>query len=151
MAASLPVLAALGKDAGEEGLAGFKGGSGILPLFARTKRRDAASTLEFGFSGDEAAFAGGFEDGGAVAFEVGLHPPQRRHPRLQPRELLLNLRHNPPLFVNRRGNGNEQLPKTLVRQVQAAVAATRFHFVDGLARVRFGETLRCNAHRVLRD
>ena len=56
---------------------------------------------EFGFGGDEAAFAGGFEDGGAVAFEVGLHPPQRRHPRLQPRELLLNLRHNPPLFGSR--------------------------------------------------
>ena len=91
-------MAALGEDAGEEGFAGFKGGSGILPLFAGTKRRDAASTLECGFGGDEAAFAGGFEDGGAVTFEVGLHPPQRRHPRLQPRELLLNLRHNPPLF-----------------------------------------------------
>src|ERR1035437_9399191 len=50
------------------------------------------------FGGDGAAFAGGFEDGGALAFEVGLHPPQRRHPRLQPRELLLNLRHNPPLL-----------------------------------------------------
>lgn len=46
----------------------------------------------------QAAYAGGFEDGGAVAFEVGLHPPQRRHPHLQPRELLLNLRHNLPLF-----------------------------------------------------
>ena len=74
---------------------------------------------EFGFGGDEAAFAGGFEDGGAVAFEVGLHPPQRRHPRLQPRELLLNLRHNPPLFGKRRkwkapsrrscGTSNERL------------------------------------------
>jgi hypothetical protein len=27
---------------------------------------------EFGFGGDEAAFYGGFEDGGFVAFEVGL-------------------------------------------------------------------------------
>ena len=49
-------------------------------------------------------FAGGFKDGGAVAFEVGLYPPQRRHPRLQPRELLLDLRHNPPLF----GEGGER-------------------------------------------
>ena len=52
--------------------------------------------------GTRLPFAGGFEDGGAVAFEVGLHPPQRHHPRLQPRELLLNLRHNPPLLWNRR-------------------------------------------------
>ena len=82
----LPVLAALSEDAGQ-------------PVFARFKFRFSISGFgEFGFGGDEAAFAGGFEDGGAVAFEVGLHPPQRRHPRLQPRELLLNLRHNPPLF-----------------------------------------------------
>ena len=77
-------MAALGEDAAEEFFAGFE-----FSVFGFG---------EFGFGGDEAAFAGGFEDGGAVAFEVGLHPPQRRHPRLQPRELLLNLRHNPPLF-----------------------------------------------------
>ncbi len=85
-ASALPVLAAFGEDAGEEGFAGFKA------------RFALAGLGEFGFGGDEAAFAGGFEDGGAVAFEVGLHPPQRRHPRLQPRELLLNLRHNSPLL-----------------------------------------------------
>ena len=93
---ALPVLAALGEDAGEEGCAGFKG---CFP---------PSGSGEFGFSGDEAAFAGGFEDGGAVAFEVGLHPPQRRHPRLQPRELLLNLRHNPPLFGERWEGGETQ-------------------------------------------
>ena len=85
-AAALPVLAALGEDAGEKGFAGFKF---HFPI---------SGFGEFGFGGDEAAFAGGFEDGGAVAFEVGLHPPQRRHPRLQPRKLLLNLRYDPPLF-----------------------------------------------------
>ena len=69
-----------------------------LERFCLRLRLDAAATLQFGFGGDEFAFAGGFEDGGAVAFEVGLHPPQRRHPRLQPRELLLNLRHNAALF-----------------------------------------------------
>ena len=35
---------------------------------------------EFGFGGDEFSFAGGFEDGGAVAFEVGLHAPQPATP-----------------------------------------------------------------------
>ena len=55
---------------------------------------------EFGFGGDEATFVGGFEDGGAVAFELGLDLPQRRHPCLQPRELLLNPRYDPPLLVS---------------------------------------------------
>ena len=63
---------------------------------------------------------GGFEDGGAVAVEVGLHPPQRRHPRLQPRELLLNLRHNPPLFGFRRLRELE-LPDELVMPAVAAI------------------------------
>ena len=54
---------------------------------------------EFGFGGDEFAFAGGFEDGGAVAFEVGLHAPQARDSRLQPRELLLDLRDDLALLV----------------------------------------------------
>ena len=61
----------------------------------RRRFRSAAFLAgEFGFGGDEFAFAGGFEDGGAVAFEVGLHPPQARDSRLQPRELLLDLRDN---------------------------------------------------------
>ena len=34
---------------------------------------------EFGFGGDEAAFAGGFEDGGTVALQVGLHALEGRH------------------------------------------------------------------------
>ena len=87
LATVLPVLTALGEDAGEK-----------LRSIFEFRVRSSALTGEFGFGGDEAAFAGDFEDGGAVAFEVGLHPPQRRHPRLQPRELLLYLRHDSPLF-----------------------------------------------------
>ena len=48
---------------------------------------------------DEFAFAGGFEDGGAVAFEIGLHAPQARDSRLQPRELFLDFRDDLALFV----------------------------------------------------
>ena len=104
-------MAPFGEDAGEEGFAGFE-----IAVFYRRGRRGTQRIsfavflcalrvlcgefllLQLGFRGDEAAFAGGFEDGGAVAFEVGLHPPQRRHPRLQPGELCLNLRHDAMLF-----------------------------------------------------
>ena len=63
--------------------------------FARFEFRFSSSALsdEFGFRGDKAAFAGGFEDGGAVAFEVGLDPPQRRHSRLLPGALFGGFRH----------------------------------------------------------
>ena len=82
----IPFLAPFGEDAFEKLGAGFVGAAFLAG--------------EFGFGGDEFAFAGGFEDGGAVAFEVGLHPPQARDSRLQPRELLLDLRHDLALFVN---------------------------------------------------
>ena len=85
---SVPFLAAFGEDAFEKLGAGFVGAAFLAG--------------EFGFGGDELAFAGGFEDGGAVAFEVGLHAPQARDSRLQPRELLLDLRDDLALFVERR-------------------------------------------------
>jgi len=85
-ATALPVLAALGEDAGEQGFARFN--------FAFL----ISGPGEFSFGGTRAAFAGGFEHGGAVAFEVGLHPAQRRPPRLQTRNCFFNLCHNPPLF-----------------------------------------------------
>ena len=37
-------------------------------------------------------------DAGPVAFQVRLRPPQRRHRRIQPRELRLNLRNNAVLL-----------------------------------------------------
>ena len=83
----IPFLAAFGEDAFEKLGAGFVGAAFLAG--------------EFGFGGDEFAFAGGFEDGGAVAFEVGLHAPQARDSRLQPRELLLDLRDDLALFVER--------------------------------------------------
>ena len=86
---SIPFLAAFGEDAFEKLGAGFVGAAFLAG--------------EFGFGGDEFAFAGGFEDGGAVAFEVGLHAPQARDSRLQPRELLLDLRDDLALFVDLAG------------------------------------------------
>jgi hypothetical protein len=52
---SLVQFPTLGKHPSEQFLARFE-----FPVFGFG---------EFGFGGDEAAFAGGFEDGGAVAFE----------------------------------------------------------------------------------
>jgi hypothetical protein len=54
--------------------------------------------MQLCFGGDEAAFAGGFEDGGAVAFEVGLHPAQRGHPGLQAGELFFDFGYDAALF-----------------------------------------------------
>ena len=87
----VPFLAAFVEDAFEKLGAGFV----------------AAAFLagEFGFGGDEFAFAGGFEDGGAVAFEVGLHAPQARDSGLQPRELLLDLRDDLALARREVGSG----------------------------------------------
>ena len=84
---SIPFLPAFAEDAFEKLGAGFVGAAFLAG--------------EFGFGGDEFAFAGGFEDGGAVAFEVGLHAPQARDSRLQPRELLLDLRDDFALFIKR--------------------------------------------------
>ena len=66
---------------------------------------------ELGFSGDEAAFAGGFEDGGAVALQVGLHAPQRSDARIEARELLFDLRDDRPLILSMRRNGTSRLLK----------------------------------------
>jgi hypothetical protein len=76
--------AAFGEDAVEEGGGGFVGA--------------AFAAGEFGFGGDEAAFAGGFEDGGAVAFEVGLDALEGCDRCIESRELLINLFNDPHLF-----------------------------------------------------
>ena len=99
--AALPVLAAFGEDAFEKLGAGFVGAAFLAG--------------EFGFGGDEFAFAGGFEDGGAVAFEVGLHPPQARDSRLQPRELLLDLRDDPRCSSSGRNRNSEAEPNLAQR------------------------------------
>ena len=96
---SVPFLAAFGEDAFEKLGAGFVGAAFLAG--------------EFGFGGDEFAFAGGFEDGGAVAFEIGLHASQARDSRLQPRELLLDLRHD--LAVVRRAAELELKSRTCAR------------------------------------
>ena len=75
-AAAVPVLATVSKDASEELFAGFVGTTFGLG--------------EFGFGGSEAAFAGGLEDGGAIAFEVGLHATQRGHASVEAGELLFD-------------------------------------------------------------
>ncbi len=62
----------------------------------------AVPTGEFGLGWYETAFAGGFEDGGAVALEIGLRSSQRRYSRLKPRELLFDLRYDLTLFVEGR-------------------------------------------------
>src|SRR5262249_33804062 len=67
---SVPFLTTFSEDAVEKLGAGFV--------------RSAFLAGKFGFGGHEFAFASGFEDGGAVAFEVGLHAPQARDSRLQP-------------------------------------------------------------------
>ncbi len=84
---AVPFFAALFKNALQELFAGF-----VAAIFFAG---------EFGFGGNEATFAGGFEHAGAVAFQRGLHPLQRRHSCIQSRELLLNLRHDALLFVER--------------------------------------------------
>ena len=48
----------------------------VVPLLAVAGM--SLSACVFSLGGDELAFASGFEDGGAVAFEVGLHAPQAR-------------------------------------------------------------------------
>ena len=48
--------------------------------------------------GGQFPFDGGFQDGGAITLEIGLGSLQRRHPRVQVREQLFNLRHDAPLF-----------------------------------------------------
>jgi hypothetical protein len=79
-----PFGAAFGKDAFEKDGCGFVGA--------------AFAAGEFGFGGDEAAFAGGFEDGGAVAFEVGLDSLEGSYCGIEARELLFDFGHNPRLF-----------------------------------------------------
>src|SRR6185312_8337473 len=84
-AAAAPALAAVGEDAGEELFAGFVGA--------------AFGLGEFGFGGDEAAFAGGLEDGGAVALEVGLHAAQCDHAGIEAGELLFDFGDDFRLFL----------------------------------------------------
>lgn len=63
--------------------------------------RTAFATSKFGLRWDEAAFASGLQDGGAVAIEVGLDALERGNRRIQPRELLLDFRDNGVLLRSR--------------------------------------------------
>ncbi len=92
---------------------------------------------EFGFGGDELAFAGGFEDGGAVAFEVGLHAPQRRYPRLQSCELLLNLGDDAAL-LGEGWNRQECIANNSLTDVRLGSA---FALLDQLASLALEETI----------
>ena len=67
LATALPFSPVFGEDAFEKLGAGFVGAAFLAG--------------EFGFGGDELSIAGGFEDSGAVAFEVGLHAPQAHDSR----------------------------------------------------------------------
>ena len=53
---------------------------------------------KFGLRRNEAAFAGGLEYGGAIAFDLGSNTPKRCDCGVESRELLLNLRNDSPLF-----------------------------------------------------
>ncbi len=79
-----PVGAALLEDAGEELVGGF-----VVAAFGAG---------EFGFGGNEVSFAGGLQHGRPVALQVRLGPLERRHPRIQSRELLLDLGDDSILF-----------------------------------------------------
>ena len=52
--------------------------------------------------GGEPAFDGGFEDGGAVAFEIGLDAFKRSNAGVQPGELLFDLGNDAPLHIDAR-------------------------------------------------
>jgi hypothetical protein len=66
-----------------------EGGSGLVGA--------AFAAGEFGFGGDEAAFAGGLEDGGAVALVVGLDALEGGDAGVEASELLLDLLDNSDL------------------------------------------------------
>ena len=84
----LPGGAAFFEDAGEELFAGFVGAS----LVAR----------ELGFGGDEAALDSGFQDGGFVAFEVGLDALEVGDGFVEAGELFFDLGDDAFLFVKGR-------------------------------------------------
>ena len=56
---------------------------------------------EFGFGGDEAAFDGGFEDGGLVALEVGLDALEVGDGFVEAGELLFDFGDDALLLVDR--------------------------------------------------
>jgi len=56
---------------------------------------------EFGFGGDEATFAGGFEHGRSVALEVGLDAPEGCYCGIQARELFFDFGHYSRLLILR--------------------------------------------------
>lgn len=55
--------------------------------------------MQVGFGGDEAAFAGGFEDAGAVALEVGLHALEGGDAGVEAGELGFEFGDDAALFV----------------------------------------------------
>ncbi len=62
----------------------------------------AFAASEVGFGGDEAAFDGGFEDGGLVAFEVGLDALEVGDGFVEAGELFFDFRDDEFLSVARR-------------------------------------------------
>ena len=95
----LPGGAAFFEDPGEELFAGFVGAA----LFAG----------EFGFGGDEAAFDGGFQDSGFVAFEVGLDTLEIGDGFVEAGELFFDFGDDALLLCNRWYRDFE-LPEVLV-------------------------------------
>jgi hypothetical protein len=91
-----PLVAAFGEDAPQQG----------RPVLERT----LLGAGQFGFGGDEASFTRGFEDGLAVALQVGAQPPQSSHRRIQAGELHFDGVHDAFLF----GEGCER--ERIIRQ-----------------------------------
>ena len=80
----LPAGAALGQDALQEPVGGL-----VVAALGAGKLR---------LGGDQRALAGGLEDAGAVAFQVGLDALQRGYGGVEAGELLLDLRHDAALL-----------------------------------------------------
>ena len=72
----LPAGAAFGQDALEEPAGGF-----VVPALGTGKLR---------LGGDQIALAGGLEDAGPVAFQIGLGPFQRGYGGVEPGEVFLD-------------------------------------------------------------
>ena len=79
-----PLGPTLFEDAGEELLTGLVAAS----LLAR----------ELCLGGDKASFAGRLEHRRPITLQIGPHPLERRHCRIQPRELLLDFSDDPALL-----------------------------------------------------
>jgi hypothetical protein len=83
---------------------------------------------QFRLGRDELPFAGGFEDGGTVALETGPDALERGDPRVQSRELLLDLRHDPALFGEGR-DGDDNVANIFQRYVLHRSAPRTFRYM----------------------